>query len=146
MITFNPSTEQDITQIKLWAFQDIDPDHQEFPAEWWLTGTDSIVAFRLDDSTGAICYVRMNDEAPFARLNTQFAPESEVSKKRLITGLLEGFPILAELMRQKGFKGIVFESTSRSLIKFMSSFGFIPRGGSEFVDDHVLMFQEKATQ
>ena len=57
MITFNPSTEQDITQIKLWAFQDIDPDHQEFPAEWWLTGTDSIVAFRLDDSTGPICYV-----------------------------------------------------------------------------------------
>ena len=142
MIKFVPAIETDLPQIQEWI--DKDEDHQNrMGAEWWLTGSDCVIAFCVDDDLGPTMYVRMDKEGELARMHTQFAPQDEVPKKRLIASLLEGFPRLAKIMKVMLFKGIVFESTSESLVKFMSTLGFKPMGGKENIDDYVLVFEEK---
>ena len=69
--------------------------------------------------------MRLDAEGEMLRLATQFGPESEVSKKRLVVGLLSmGIPAIVKFGKDQGFKGIVFESTSESLVAFMSRQGF----------------------
>jgi hypothetical protein len=102
--------------------------------EWWLTGNDCVVAACVEDEMGPVFYFRVDKENELARLHVQFAPEAEVSKKRLITALLESIPKLAEAMSKQGFKGIVYESISESLIKFGSSqLGFCPLSGNDYI-------------
>lgn len=139
MVNFTPTTLDDQPQIAEWLLLDSSKSFEAASPGWWLTGTDCVVAFCLSDASGPTMYVRMDRESPFARMHTVFAPESQVEKKRLVLSLLEGFPQLVAVMGTGGFKGIVFESTSESLVKFMSHLGFVPQSGN----DYVLTFEEK---
>ena len=137
MISFTPSIVDDLPEIERWIAAD--PDHcDRMPPEWWITGSDCIVACCVSDQSGPCMYIRIDEEEEYARLHVQFAPESEVPKRRIASTLLEGFPVVATLVSQKGFKGLVSESRSESLIKFMTKIGF------KFLkeNDYVLMFGE----
>lgn len=128
-----PTTREDIPQIQEWI--EADSYHKDDPnwtPESLLTGNGEL-AFCLMDDQGPLCFVRLNAEGERLRLSTQFGPESEVSKKRLVTGLLSsGIPAIIEFGKQKGFRGIVFESTNPSLIVFMGKQGFFLDKGNDY--------------
>jgi len=139
MAKLSPTTSDDLSQIQEWI--SLDPWHKDDPswkAEGLLTGK-GILAFCLSDDNGPLCFVRLDDEDGMLRLATQFGPESEVSKSRLVAGLLStGIPAIIEFGKVKGFKGIVFESINESLINFMKRLGFFKAAGK---DDYALTFE-----
>jgi len=138
MINLTPILPDDLEQVREWI--QADPWHKDdyrHSAEFLLTG-NGLLTFCLMDDKGPLCFVRLDAEGEMLRLATQFGPESEVSRKRLIVGLLSmGIPAIVKFGKDRGFKGIVFESTSESLIAFMDKQGFKAAGG----DDYALTFE-----
>ncbi len=134
---FESSTEQDIPQLQRWI--DADLYHKNlFDPAWWLTG-NGLLSYVVHDSEGPIMYARLDQEGSLARLYCQFAPESEVPKIRLVKGLLKTIPVIAEYCKQRHIEGIVFRSTSPTLIAFgRRVFEFKPLDKD---DDYVLYFK-----
>lgn len=85
-------------------------------------------------------YMRLDQEADLMRFHTQFAPENEVSKKRVVDTILAGLPAIQGEAMKRNLKGLVFESTSKSLIAFMAKLGF---KALENTNDYVLKFEER---
>jgi len=140
VIKTSPTTLDDLIKIQEWIAQD--PWHKDDPswtAEALLTGKGALSFCVLDDK-GPLFFVRLNREGDMLRLATQFAPESEVSKSRLVKGLLSvGIPTITEFGKVKGYKGIVYESTNESLINFMKMQGFFKSAGE---NDYALTWEE----
>jgi len=140
IMNLTPTTREDLPQIEEWI--KADPWHKDDPtwkAEGLLTG-NGVLCFCLSDDKGPLCFVRLDAEGEMLRLATQFGPENEVSKSRLVAGLLSmGIPAIIEFGKVKGYKGIVFESTSESLIAFMNRLGFFKAAGE---NDYALTFEE----
>ncbi len=134
MIELKPTTHEDFPQIQEWI--DADPYHRDDPdwtPESLLTGHGELT-FCLVDDQGPLCFVRLNSEGERLRLSTQFGPEEEVSKKRLVTGLLsKGIPAIIKFGQDKGFKGIVFESFSPTLISFMEKQNFMLDKDNDYI-------------
>lgn len=129
MIHFSPSTLTDLEQIDEWRKHDPYHLHQGHP-EWWL-GADAVLAFRLMDDSGPLCYVRLDSEGEYLRLHTQFAPRDVVSKRRLIVGMVHALQSL-KIFYQDTNKGFVFSSLSSSLVSFMKKAGFKPVGDNDY--------------
>jgi hypothetical protein len=73
------------------------------------------------------------------RIVMQFGPESEVSKRRLVVGLIQaGIPAMKKFAKSNGYKGLVFESTSPSLIAFGNKVGFVK---TKRDNDYALVFE-----
>lgn len=125
MATLAPTTYDDLALIRGWIL--VDPWHKDdpsFQAEKLLTGF-GLLSFCLRDEEGPLCFVRLDAEGDMVRFATQFGPEGEVSKRRLILGMLSlGIPTIANFARRKGYRGLVFESVSPTLIAFMQKQGF----------------------
>jgi hypothetical protein len=84
------------------------------------------------DGKGPLAYVRLDAEGEYARIHTQFAPESIVSKRRLIVGMIQAVKSLIEYYRS-GRKGLVFNSVNPSLVAFMSKhLGFKSIGQDDY--------------
>lgn len=132
-----PSTELDIEQIREWTLHD--PYHfRRCLPEWWLTG-NGLLAFCLMDSRGPLTYVRLDEEGEYVRIHTQFAPQSVVSKRRLVVGMIECVRKLIEIYKGEK-KGLIFGSVSPSLIAFMDKhLGFKYVGDN----DHRLDFERQ---
>jgi hypothetical protein len=134
MIRLLPVTREDLPQIEEWIRQDEwHRDDPKFIAEEMLT-PNGLLSFCLDDEKGPVCFIRLNSDGDRVRLVIQFAPESEVSKRRLITGLIRGgIPAMKSFAKQKGYKGLVFESVNPSLILFGIRQGFTLDKGNDYV-------------
>lgn len=137
-MTFSPSTQNDIDQLSEWI--KVDPYHKNsLDPLWWLTG-NGFLSYCLQDSKGPTMYVRLDRDNDLMRLHTQFAPESEVSKLRVVKSLLWALPKMETLARHEDLKGFVFKSTNPSLIDFMfRKFSFVSIGN----DDFVLHFEQE---
>ena len=130
MINFSESTESDVSQIVEWTAHDPYHKHQGQP-EWWLTG-NGLLAFCLQDSKGPLTFVRLDEEGEYVRIHTQFAPESVVSKRRLVVGMCECLKKLIPLYKETK-KGMIFNSINPSLIAFMDKyFGFKSVGSDDY--------------
>lgn len=132
MINFSASTADDLEQLSEWITHDPYHFHLGQP-EWWLTGArDSLLAFCLMDDKGPLTYVRLDNEGEYVRIHTQFAPESVVSKRRLVVGMLacmEHLIILYKLTQ----RGMIFNSVSPTLVAFMGKrLGFKAVGNSDY--------------
>lgn len=129
MTAFNPSTLDDLGQLSLWI--SIDPYHfHQGQPEWWLSG---LLSFRLQDDKGSLAYVRLDVEGEYIRIHTQFAPESVVSKRRLVVGMIYAVKSLIELYKGAGAKGLVFNSVSPALVAFMDKhLGFKSVGENDY--------------
>lgn len=131
MIKFTVSTTDDLPQIAEWVAADPYHKHQGQP-EWWLTG-NGLLAFCVQDTKGPLTFVRLDAEGEYIRVHTQFAPESVVSKRRLVVGMLHGFARLIELYKGEGKKGMIFNSVSPTLIGFMDKqFQFQSVGNDDY--------------
>jgi len=137
MINLSPSTPDDLEQLTEWIAHDPYHFHLGQP-DWWLTGSEgSLLAFCLMDSRGPLTYVRLDEEGEYVRIHTQFAPESVVSKRRLIVGMIECVRKLVEVYTGSK-KGMIFNSVSPNLIAFMGNhLNFITVGN----DDYQLDFE-----
>ena len=133
---FLPSTENDIEQLSEWIAND--PYHKDcLNPLWWLTG-NGFLAYCLQDDKGPTMYVRIDKEDDLMRLHCQFAPETEVNKKRVMKSLTWALPQMRQLAKENGMKGFIYKSTSSLLIGYMErKFGFQAVGN----DDHKLLFE-----
>jgi hypothetical protein len=132
MISFSNATENDIPQISEWVAADPYHKHQGQP-EWWLTG-NGLLAFCLMDDKGPLTYVKLDEEGEYVRIHTQFAPESVVSKRRLVIGMMGCMKVLKDLYKDK--KGLIFNSLNPSLIAFMGKHqGFKSVGSNDYRAD-----------
>jgi len=83
-------------------------------------------------------YVRIDREGDLMRLHCQFAPGSEVNKKRVIRSLTWALPKMQHLAETNGMVGFIYKSSSPLLIQYMErQFGFQAVGN----DDHKLLFE-----
>jgi hypothetical protein len=128
MINFSPSTADDLEQLGEWIAHDPYHFHLGQP-EWWLTGVKgSLLAFCLMDERGPLTYVRLDEEGGYVRIHNQFAPDTVVSKRRLVVGMLACMEKLIEIFKlPPSKKGMIFNSVSPTLVAFMSKrLGFKP--------------------
>jgi hypothetical protein len=131
MINLSPATSDDLPQLIEWI--NADPYHKDQgQPEWWLTN-NGLLAFCLMDDKGPLTYVRLDEEGEYVRINTQFAPESIVSKRRLVVGMIRCMSVLTDIYKTQAKKGFVFESVSPTLISFMSKRqGFSSIGNDQY--------------
>jgi len=126
MIDFITTTIDDLPQILEWIsadpyhLQDANPES----AVWFLTGANCFLSCAVKDEEGLVLYIQLRKENDWVRIGTQFAPENQVSRKRVAKSIAQAMPVLKTVTEKEGFKGLIFESISPSLIKFMFSFGF----------------------
>jgi hypothetical protein len=125
MYHFNTTTQEDIPHIAGWI--KADPWHKDEirnDPEFLMTGKGLLV-FCLCDDKGPVCYVRLDREGDMARVATQFGPESEVSKRRVVLGLAKAMlPAIKHFATVNGLKGLIYESENPLLISFCEKQGF----------------------
>lgn len=126
MINISETTKDDIPQIEEWIAAD--PWHSDDPKwqnpENMITGC-GLISFCLEDKSGPLAYIQLLDDGDDARIAMQFAPEDQVSKRRLILGLIKvGIPVMKGLAEGFEKKGLVFETFSPLLIGFAEKNGF----------------------
>ena|ERR1700677_1795305 len=140
MIKFVNTIVGDQPQILEWMAADCYHSSKVDVMEegWWLTGSDCQLAGAVDDESGPVLYYRFDEEGELVRMHTQFGPIEQVSKERVAKAIMDAVATVSILFKERGFKGIVFESTSGSLIHFMFKLGFKPLVESS--NDFVLMF------
>lgn len=137
-VEFKNITEKDLPRIEDWIDHDFF-HFQKMAADWWIGGADCVLSCRVDDHEGPVMYMKADKEKELVRLHVQFAPESVVSKRRVIHAILDGFPRFVWVMKTFPIKGIIFESVNDLLISFMKKkLSFASCGG----DDYLLQFQE----
>ncbi len=134
----SPSTLDDIEQLTEWIKED--PYHNSIlNPTWWITG-NGILAYCIQDGKGPTMYVRTDKEGDLLRVHTQFAPETEVSKIRVIKSILFAMPKMIAFAKDSHLKGLIYRSTSPTLIQFMQrQFSFVPAGTE---DDFIYTFGE----
>jgi len=136
MLRIITTEKTDLGQIREWMKED--PWHSHLPnqtAEELLTGA-GLLCFCIQDDKGPIVFVRFDkdDDENLLRISTQFAPESEVSKRRLVVSLTRSLvPMIIKFGKDNKFDGAVYESVSSKLIEFMSKFGFRPAGNNDYM-------------
>lgn len=142
MIEFSTSESDDLLQILEWMTADPYHYHQvEISGpQWWLTGTDCLLAGCVSDEGGPVFYFRLDKDGELIRLHIQFAPENQVPKRRIAKGIVDAIPVWKIYAQSLEGKGLVFESTNPSLIKFGEKLGF--KQHPEFPNDYVLDFKE----
>lgn len=135
MIKLTETTSQDVEQIREWVAAD--PWHCndllcQHP-ELMITGY-GLLCFCVQDDEGPLFYVKLTEDGELIRCAVQFAPESEVSRKRTAQGLAEvGIPAMKMYAEQTGYKGLIFESENSELTAFTKKLGFDAVGGNQFV-------------
>lgn len=137
MLSMSVTTRDDLDQISSWTEKDEYHRDNNCP-DWWLTGNGHL-SFRLNDDQGPVVYIRI-DEGSLYRLSCQFAPVDVVDKKRLIKSIVEILPILLWHVKTRGAKGLMFNSVSPKLVRFMKTLGFQPSW--EHYGDYELGFEE----
>jgi len=140
MIRFIPTSLEDQPQICEWLSEDPSKKGDPIMPGWWVTGANCVMAGCAQDEFGPVVYLRFDRDGDLIRMHTVFAPEAEVSKRRVAQAISQAMPALMGLAKKNGGKGIVFESVSSKLIDFMGRFGFVPR--PNYFNDFVLMFEE----
>ena len=120
---FEPTMIQDVSTIYNWILAD--PYHWDSPLgpEWWVTG-NGYLSYLVSDDQGTVFYMRTDKDGDFLRLNTQFAPEDVVSKRRVAPAIIFMLDRMKILARHENFKGLIYQSTSPSLINFVAKQGF----------------------
>lgn len=141
MVRITETRAEDVDQLKEWIAAD--PWHKDDP-KWadpiyMITG-NGLLAFCIQDDKGPVAYVKLTEDEQLVRIAMQFAPESEVSKKRVVLGLIKvGIPTMKMFAMGAMYPGLVFESVSPSLIAFGEKQGFKSIGNN----DYALMFEDK---
>jgi len=93
-----------------------------------------LLSFCVQDDEGPVCYVKLTKDEDLVRCAMQFAPEAEVSRKRVSMALnIAGVPAMKIYAEKEGYRGLVFESINPELIEFSKRFGFEAAGNNKVI-------------
>jgi hypothetical protein len=108
--------EDDRPLLQQWIADD--EDHKDTTApDFWLSPEN--LSHVYEDENGPVLFVKMSK---VLRLDIQFDNKAKVRNAKVI---LRGFPGLAKLAKEAGFREIVFCSKSKGLVGFLKrAFGF----------------------
>lgn len=120
-------TEQDKEQLEKWVAAD--PAHCGLlTADFWIPTRDAdgnktpgTKCFSVEDENGVAFYLRLDN---VMRVYVQFPPDSERDSERIKKALEESFSTIAGNAHKLGYKEMIFNSVSKSLIRFFKKFGF----------------------
>ena len=109
-----PVTDDDREMIAGWIANE--PAHKASSPDYYFEpGTKSVI---YEDTEGPVFVVRYSSAL---RVDIDFA---NVEKERIRQALKNEFPAVAEQARSQGFKHIVFDSVSKTLVAFCRLMGF----------------------
>lgn len=121
MAKFRPVKETDRSEIQAWI--DADPGHAgRMTADFFIVPGKFHSLYAVGDEDGTVMYIRQESDGPLrCRAHIQFGPD----KRRIMNVFREGFPLVMEDAKKRGFVSLVFDSTSPALVKWMMcEFGF----------------------
>ena len=129
MLQYKHTTKEDIPKIDEWVQQD--PDHKDkCTGSFFVLQPDEkgaipkgMQCIEVRDDQGVVFYLKFTNALI---VDTQFAPEIEVSKERVRDALKEAFVMFSASSKNLGYHAMLFESTSASLIAFFNKFKFRP--------------------
>jgi hypothetical protein len=120
MIKFRRTVPEDLARIARWI--EADPRHKGMPAEFWTMKGQGISCYMVEDAEGPLIAVRQ--EATSTEVTTLHLQFANCGRKKIVRALEEGYPLVAEDARTRGFKRVRFESQSPALISKMLDMGF----------------------
>lgn len=126
-LTHRESNADDLKQLQKWT--EADSTHKDLlPAEFWLPSIDAegkkelgVKCLAVEGPSGVKFYLRMEN---VMRVYVQFPPEGEYDPEDMKQALETSFRFVASGAKKIGYKSMVFNSVSKSLIHFFSKFGF----------------------
>lgn len=124
-IEFRDTNEVDLPLLSRWIKEDSCPQHNDVDPTFWLPETD-------DTTVKSKCLTVMCDGEPVfyiklenvMRAYIQFAPDAERDKLATSLGLKKAFMTVAAGAKSIGYREMIFESKSQSLIDLFKRFGF----------------------
>jgi len=108
-------TENDKPLLAEWIAAE--PDHKYSTPEFYFEPQTKAVIY--EDESGPVFAVRYSSAL---RIDIEFSPTA--GKDRIREALKTGFPDVAATAQAQGFKEMVFNSVSKTLIAFTRLFGF----------------------
>jgi hypothetical protein len=109
-----------VERIRRWI--ELDPAHKGMDVHFWATTQEGVSCYMVEDENGPIIAVRQEATTPeVTTMHLQFA---NCGRQKIVRALKEGYPLVAEDARQRGFKRVRFESHSPALIRTMMEMGF----------------------
>jgi hypothetical protein len=119
MISFRRTVPEDLLAIERAV--ELDKAHRGMDANFWTATAKGISCYVVEDEQGPLIFVRQEALVETTVLHLQFV---NCSRKKIFSALREGYPLVAEDARQRGFKFVRFESQSPALIRTMMDLGF----------------------
>ena len=114
---FRPIDESERKTVASWIAED--QDHSgKVTSDYWVSPPDTVQTWAVDDDEGTLFYVRAEN---ILRLHIQFPPEKT---KRLVRGISEFSEQMQVIAGAKSYKQIIFDSVSKTLIRFLEKRGF----------------------
>lgn len=121
--------ETDLPQLEEWIAAD--PDHQDkSTSKFWIPEKHAdgnlvkgIQCIAVSDDKGPVFYLKFTNAV---LIDTQFAPlmDTDEDKERVRAGIKQAFKDFTPGLKNMGFHSMLFDSVSRSLIRFMEKLGF----------------------
>jgi hypothetical protein len=121
------TNEHDKNHLQRWTFADpvhrdlISPDFWQPPLDDAGSKISGVKCVAVEDEKGVVFHLRFEN---VMRVYAQFPPEDEVDPERLRKALKESFVFIASGAKKIGYKEMIFDSVSQSLISFFKLFGF----------------------
>jgi hypothetical protein len=119
VIKFRRTVPEDLLTIERWI--ELDEGHRGMDANFWMATAKGISCYAIEDEQGPLIFVRQEASGEETVLHVQFA---NCARKKIFNALREGYPLVAEDARQRGFKRVRFDSESPALIRTMLEMGF----------------------
>jgi len=127
-IDFREPNEFDLPQIARWIAKDSCPQHNDVDPRFWIPEVDDAGERKVGTKTIAVTcdgepvfFIKLEN---IMRCYIQFAPEDERDKSATSIGLKKAFLTIAAGAKSLGYREMIYESKSESLIDFFSKFKF----------------------
>lgn len=125
MINHREANEEDRKQLTEWIAAS--SESHQVPTDFWINKEvdpnkkSGIKTLVIEDESGKIFHLRVEN---VMRVYVQFPPEGTVDPERTKAALTESFKTIAGNGIRLGYKEMIFDSTSKALIRFFRKFGF----------------------
>lgn len=119
MINHRETNEEDRKQLTEWIAAS--PESHQVPTDFWVDKEIGVKKFAIEDESGKVFHLRVEN---VMRVYVQFPPEGTVDPERTKAALTESFKTIAGNGIRLGYKEMIFDSTSKALIRFFRKFGF----------------------
>jgi hypothetical protein len=119
MVKFRAVTEADRNVLAEWISRDSGHAGKVVP-DFFMDGSDVASVYVIEDEKGPVMAVRAEADRDTMRLHIQFCN----SPRRSLNSLQEGYPVVRNDAKNRGFKTMTFSSCSPALIRFLAGMGF----------------------